>query len=284
MKTGKKIFLPLLIGLVQLVWLPVGQAQIKLSVDTLECPIVGFGVGLVAPSGGNSYAFALDGSKSADGTMATLYDAPYLDFTINSAFKFASNWLITLDGDLWFGLSGDNLTHRKERMGDIFSGEVLLGFGGYDGVVTCYNRALMARIGVGNIQPIIKGNPNSGIMLRLTGGPIWQRTVFAQNLNESPVPQLNERYRRIYDHYRSGIILTEGIGLWFMSNYLNLINFSVELQVSQCLTWPVRAYTLDNYLGLNGKDEHTYLDFLFGLKFTWMFPLKGKTSYDYYLF
>jgi hypothetical protein len=37
-------------------------------------------------------------------------------------------------------------------------------------------------------------------------------------------------------------------------------------------------------MGLNGKDNNRYLDFMVGLKLTWMFPLTGKTSYDYYYY
>ena len=35
---------------------------------------------------------------------------------------------------------------------------------------------------------------------------------------------------------------------------------------------------------LNGKDNSRYIDHLVGLKLTWMFPITGRTSYDYYYY
>lgn len=285
MKIVKKIFSGVFLAAFLAAFLPSSEAQIKLKQDTLDCPAIGFGVGLVAPFGGLSTATAVDGSQSTAGTMADLYAAPYLDFCINAAWKFQSNWLVTLDGDIWFGANNDNLTYRKERMGDILTSEdIVISYGGSDGVVTCYNRAIAVRAGGGKIFPVIPGNPNSGITARLNAGWFMQRTVFSQNLNENPVPQLSGRYRKLYDHYRNGLILSEGVGFWFMSNNLNLVNFSIEFQVSQCLSWSSRKYMLDNRMGLNGKDGNTYFDMLYGVKFTWMFPLRGKSAYDYYFY
>ena len=65
-----------------------------------------------------------------------------------------------------------------------------------------------------------------------------------------------------------------------MSNYLTYVNLRVSLEISQCLTWSSRPYLIDNLTHLNGKDHNRYLDLLYGL--TWMFPLTGKTTYDYY--
>ena len=45
-----------------------------------------------------------------------------------------------------------------------------------------------------------------------------------------------------------------------------------------------RDYTIDYYLGLQGKDNNRYFDLLYSIKFCWMFPLNGKTTHDYYFY
>ena len=46
----------------------------------------------------------------------------------------------------------------------------------------------------------------------------------------------------------------------------------------------MRPYQLDNQIGLNGKDSSRYFDLLYGIRLSWMFPLMGKTTYDYYYY
>lgn len=255
------------------------QAQEKHGVDTLECHIIGFSAGALMPMGGSN-SLGLTG-----GNMKDLYDGPYLNFGLECDYKYQNGWMMTLDGDLWFGYNSDNLTQRVERMGDIFSPDGhLMSWGGYDGVVTLYNRGLAARIGVAKIFTILKRNPNSGPYLKLSGGWMMQKTVNSQDMNESLVPQLDGAYARLYDHLRNGVILTEAIGFAYMSNASTYVNFKVELNVSQCWSWSSRPYIIDNVMGLNGKDNSRYFDLMVGLKLTWMFPLMGRTSYDYYYY
>ena len=254
------------------------RGQVKLSADTLECHVIGFSAGVLMPGAGS----ASEGSMG--GNMKDLYKGPYLDFNISCDYKYKSNWLVTLDADLWFGYNSDNLRCREERMSIYSSSGILYSWGGYDGVVTAYNRGLSARIGGAKIIPVIKGNPNSGIMLKLSGGWMMQKTVFSQDMNESPVPQINGDYAKLYDHLRHGAMLTEGIGFVFMSNHLTYVNVRVMFEVSQCLSMSTRPYQLDDYMKLNGKDKNLYFDLIYGVRLSWLFPLMGKTTYDYYYY
>ena len=254
-------------------------AQVKLSVDTLECHIIGFTFGALMPGGGNA------SSGMTGGNTADLYKGPFLDFSLGCDYKYKSNWMVTLDGDLWFGYNSDNLENRAQRMGDIYTpGGYLLSWGGYDGEVQAYNRSLAVRVGVAKILPVIKNNPNSGIMFKLSGGWMMQKTVFNQDYTQSPVPQLNGNYAKLYDHLRNGALLTESVGFIFMSNMSTYVNFKVSFDVSQCISWSSRSYQIDNVMGLNGKDSNRYFDLMYGVRLTWMFPLMGKTTYDYYYY
>jgi hypothetical protein len=255
------------------------SAQEKHGIDTLQCHIVGFSFGAVTPLLG-SHSGGMDG-----GNMNELYDGPYLNFDINWAYKWKSNWMVTLDGDLWFGYNSDNLTQRAERMGDIFTPNGhLMSWGGYDGVVTLYNRGFAVRPGVAKIIPLFRKNPDSGILLKLSGGWFMQKTVNTQDMNESEVPQLSEKMMPYYDHLRNGMILTQSVGFIFMSNRSTYVNFKITFDLSECLSWSSRPYTIDNVMGLNGKDENTYFDLMAGIKIGWMFPFTGKTAYDYYYY
>ncbi|MBR6844288.1 MAG: hypothetical protein IKM79_04215 [Bacteroidales bacterium] len=255
------------------------MAQEKEKADTLECHIIGFSTGLLIPGSGS----ASEGTLGSN--MKDLYAAPYLDFSIECDYKYKSGWMMTLDGDLWFGLNSNNLQQREVRLGSVYTslGQALA-FNGTDGNVAAHNRSLAARLGVAKIIPVIPENPNSGIMLKFSGGWLMQKTVFTQDMNESAVPQLRGRYAKLYDHLRNGAVLTQSVGFCYMSNYLTYINFKVELSVSESLMWSSRPYVIDNVAGLNGKDNNRYFDMFYGLKLTWLFPLMGKTTYDYYYY
>lgn len=254
-------------------------AQVKLSVDTLECHVISFGVGALMPGFGSA------SSGIEGGNMADLYKGPYLNFELSCDYKYKSGWMVTLDADMVFGSNSDNLQQRRERLGDICAPNgYMLDWGGTDGQVMSYNRSLSTRIGIARILPVIKGNPNSGIFLKLSGGWFMQKTVFNQEYYNNPVPQISKDYARMYDHLRNGAILTESVGFLFMSNLSTYVNFRISFDISQCVSWSSRPYQLDNVMGLNGKDNNTYFDLLYGVRLSWMFPLMGKTTYDYYYY
>lgn len=257
-------------------------AQNATKLDTLECHIVGFNFGLKVPSSALSFATAPDGTRTQNATMAALYDAPFLDYGINALYKYKSNWLVTLDANLWMG--EDNLSHRIDRMQDVFSRDsIVIGGGGYDAKVTCYNRGFSVMGGIGKIFPINPAkNPNSGILARVNGGYMRQQTIFM--INDAEAPQVDGDYGLLYDHQRHGLLLGESIGFWYMSNHANLLNLYVELGVQQCWSRSTRDYVIDDYIGLRGPDQNRYFDLIYTLKLCWMFPLKGKQAHDYYYY
>ncbi len=249
--------------------------------DTLECHIIGFSAGIVAPSNALSFETHPDGTHSKNATMSSLYKSPYLDFGINANYKYKSNWIVNLDGNMWFG--NDNLKERINRMGDVFTRDsIVVGTGGTDATVTCYNRGISSKGGIGKIFPMSPKNPNSGIMARISGGMMFQQTIFMLNMENAP--QLDGDYANLYDHQRLGWMLSEGIGYWFMSNRESMANFYVGFEISQCWSRSTRDYMIDYHLGLCGKDNNRYFDLMYSLKICWMFPLTGKSSQDYYFY
>lgn len=250
------------------------RAQIKLTQDTLACPIIGFSFGTQFASG----------RFSTEGGMHSLYKSPYLNFGLDGTYKTKSGWLAGIDGSLVFG--NDNLRNRQERMGDVYSHDntaIVIGTNGTDATVSCYNRALTLRAGFGKIFFVDPAhNPNSGIVARLYGGLLQQKTIFTKT--DVNAPQLEGDYTRLYDHKRRGFTLTQSIGYWYMSNNANLVNLYAAFEITECWNHSVRDYVIDNYMGLHGPDTKSYLDLLYTIKVCWMFPLKGKTAYDYYFY
>lgn len=269
MKTRKAFALFLLLA----ASLSSAQAQLKIGQDTLATPIIGFNFGTLFPSD----------NLSTENGMHDLYKSPFLNFGIEGFYKFKSNWLVSIEGDLIIG--SDNLRDKTVRMPSVYSHDyspIVIGTNGTDANATCYNRALALRIGGGHIFRINSNNPNSGIVGRLSGGIIQQKTIFM--LNDVNAPQLQDDYTRLYDHKRRGVTLTESLGYWFMSNHSNLINLYVAFEITQCWNHSVRGYVIDDIMSLRGPDNTKYFDLIYGIKLCWMFPLKGKTAYDYYFY
>ena len=230
----------------------ISNAQIKLTQDTLATPIIGFDFGTIIAS---------ERLSTPNGTH-DLYTSPHLSFGLETGYKFKSNWIVSVDGALTI--------------------PIVIGTNGTDANASCYNRALSLRIGGGKIFTLDKNNPNSGIALRLFGGLTQQKTIFF--LNDVNAPQLQGDYGRLYDHKRRGFTLTESLGYWFMSNNYNFFNFYVAFEVTQFWNHSVRDYVIDEVMNLHGPDNTKYFDMLYTIKICWMFPLKGKTAYDYYFF
>lgn len=279
--SGKIIHTLLLAGVLALVHAPSAQGQNSAKLDTFSCPIVGFSVAGIMPSAAASTASGFDGTGIVP-TMTDLYKSPYLDFGLHFIYKTPGNWVFSLDGNIWFG--GDNLKYRTDRMGSVFSRDsIVVGTNGTDANVTCYNRHIAFTAGVGKIITLAPDrNPNSGLLLKVAGGYQRGQTIFF--LNDVNAPQLDGDYALLYDHQRHGFMLTEAVGYWFMSNYANLINFSLTFEVSQLWSHSTRDYVVDYRAGLAGKDNSHYFDLLYSLRFTWMFPLKGKTVREYYYY
>lgn len=255
------------------------QAQEINHVDPIACPIIGFNFGVMSPIANLSHATLTDGTQSPMGTMADMYKPPYLNFGLDFMYKFKNNLMLTFDGNIFFG--NDNLDYRVDRMSDIYTRDSLIpGTNGTDALVTCYNRGMSLKIGVGNIFKLGDKNPNSGILCKLSAGWMMNKTVFM--INEVNAPQIDKPYAKLYDHSRMGFMTTESLGYMFMSNHKTLVNIYVAFELSQCWNHSIRDYVIDDYMGLRGPDNNKYFDMLYTLKVCWMFPLTGKPAYDFY--
>lgn len=283
MNIREKLFRRLLATMLLIVTVNHGAtAQVDLKVDSLACPIIGFNAGVVFPSTQFSFETTPEGLTGKNATMSSLYKGPWTDFGIDAIYKFKNNWLLSVEGDIWFG--NNNLQHRFERMGSLFSRDsIIIGGNGTNANVTCYNRGISVQGGMGRIFALWpKRNPNTGLLARISAGYMRQQTIFM--IYDEKAPQISDDYSLLYDHQRHGFLLTEGIGFWLMSSRSDLANVYISFEVSQCWSWSTRQYQIDDFLGLRGKDNNRYFDLIYGIKLCWMFPLRGKTVHDYYFY
>ena len=282
MNISEKIFFGAVLMLAAIWGVEPAKAQVDMTADTLECHIIGFNAGPVFPSTRFSHESLPDGSVSRNATMASLYAGPWLGFGLDVIYKYRSGWLVTAEGDVWFG--GNNLKYRMERVGPVYTRDsIVVGTGGTDANVSCHNRGLSVQGGVGKLFPFNPAkNSNSGIFARVSAGYMRQQTIFMAN--DERAPQLTDDYALLYDHQRQGLMLTEGLGVWLMSPRADLANVYVSFEVSQVWSRSTREYVIDYFLGLQGKDNNQYFDLLYSIKLCWMFPLKGKSTHDYYFY
>lgn len=239
--------------------------------DTLQCFVVGFNFGTMLTSGER----IVGGGEKTD-----LVKNPFLNFGVDIMYKFRSNWLLGVEGNLFFG--NDNLKHREERLPMLYSGGAVIGSGGGDAGVEAFNRGLNFIAGAGKIFPLSKNNPNSGIFCMLGAGFTQSQIIYSVQAEEAP--QLDGDYALLYDHQQRGPILMENIGYCFMSNTSTYFNFILSFEMQQYFTHSTRDYVLDHFMGISGKDNNRYFTPIYMLKLVWMFPITGKKTQEYYYF
>lgn len=264
MKKAKHLILPLLVASM----LATATAQ---KTDTLQCFAVGFNFSTMLTSGER----IVDGGAKTD-----LVKNPFLSFGVDFIYKFSSNWMLGLEGDLYFG--NDNLKHREERLPMLYANGAVIGGAGGDAGVEAYNRGLSLIAMVGKIIPVSAKNPNSGIFLSLGGGFTQSQIIYSVQAEEAP--QLDGDYALLYDHQQRGAVIAENIGYWFMSNSRAYFNFSLTFEMQQHFTRSTRDYVIDHYMGISGKDNNRYYTPTYALKLVWMIPFTGKKTQEYYYF
>ena len=239
--------------------------------DTIQCFVVGFNFAPMLTTGER----IMGSDQKTD-----LVKSPFLNFGIDIMYKFRNNWVLGIEGDLYFG--NDNLKHREERLPMLYSDGMVIGSGGGDAGVEAYNRGLSLIGSVGKIIPLTKKNLNSGLFFSLGAGFTQNQVVFSSQAQKAP--QLDGDYAYLYDHQQRGPILVENVGYWYMSNNKTYLNFILSFEMQQHFTHSTRDYVIDYYMDMMGKDNNRYYTPIYMLKLTWMFPLTGKSTQEFYYY
>lgn len=196
--------------------------------------------------------------------------------TIGSSFvyKHKTNILFDLNCHYLFGSS------LKEEASTILDGikdsdgHIINEHGEFAKIVLS-ERGLFAGARLGYVIPVLKGNPNSGIMIS-AGGGLLQHKIRIEN-DGNNAPQILNDYKKGYDKLTNGFCLTEFIGFVYFGKQ-HLVNFYAGFEFYQGFTQSRRSYDFN----LMGPDLQKRRDYLSGFKVGWIIPIYKRAPDPFY--
>ena len=110
-----------------------------------------------------------------------------------------------------------------------------------------------------------------------SGGLLQYKTLIHQDGED--VPLLNGEFKKGFDHLSNGFAISQFIGYFHLADN-EPINFYAGFEFHQAWTKNRRDYNLD----IKGPDDTLRRDFLFGIRFGWVFPINKRTSNVHYYY
>ena len=189
-------------------------------------------------------------------------------------YKFSNNWLIGVESDFLFA---DNIKEEGILAGISTDDGHIIGESGEFATVYLYERGFHILAKVGKVFPVFGPNKNSGILVYAGAGFLQHKIKI--DVDKEDVPELSKEYKKGYDRLSNGPAITEGVS-YLHCGSKRLINFSLGIECTQAFTQNRRDYNFDQMK----KDTTKRLDLLFGVRFTWFFPLykSAANAYFYY--
>ena len=188
--------------------------------------------------------------------------------------KLASGWMLAADFTFFSGndFKADSVFDAvRDEYGDFINTFAEIGEAAF------YERGFYTGLRAGKLFPIIGPNPNSGIVVLLSGGLLQYKTLIHQDGRE--VPYILEDYSKGYDRLTNGFGLSQFIGYLHLDSH-EPINFYVGFEFHQAWTKNRRDWNFDSM----EKDLNLYNDYLFGIRFGWIFPINKNTVDTYYYY
>jgi hypothetical protein len=197
--------------------------------------------------------------------------------TIGGGFfvKGKKNFLFSADFNYMFG---GTVKNEEEILSMVLtkSGHIIDGNGTY-ALYTVNERGFTLNARFGKIFSALGFNPNSGLMLM---GGVGYLQYFTKIDNQfHTAPQISGDYAKGYDHLKGGVVLSEFIGYFFMSNS-RILNFYAGFELMQGFTKSKRDYLFD----MMGPDNNSYQDFFYGIRVGWMIPVFKRVPREYYYY
>ena len=188
--------------------------------------------------------------------------------------KTASQWMLSAEFNYFSGnnFKQDSIFDEvRDEYGDFINiyGEI--------GEAVFYERGFYAGLRAGRLFPIIGPNPNSGLVLLLSGGILQYKTLIHQDGKD--IPYIIDDYAKGYDMLSNGFGMSQFIGYLHLDSH-EPINFYVGLEFHQAWTKNRRDW---NFYSM-GKDNTLYRDYLFGIRFGWIFPVNKNTDDTFYYY
>ena len=196
------------------------------------------------------------------------------DISSTIMYKTSNNWMINLEGGFLFGptVKENNIFNSIDgNNGDLINpvGEIP--------TIRLFERGAHLDISVGKYFSLKNKKHESGLVLSLGSGYMYHK-IFIETIT-SELPQLNEELLKGYDRLSGGILLKQFFGYYFFSNRTN-IRFFIGLEAIQGFTKNLRGYNYNTQTYVDTKRK----DYLFGLKYGLIIPLKKRNTGKYYYY
>ena len=217
---------------------------------------------------GASFQYQVPGGDMADRFGNNYNAGAFLNY------KFASNWMITLDGNFLFA---DQV--KENGILDSISTDkgFIIGESGEYATVYLFERGFQFTLKAGKLFPVFGPNKNSGFLLT-AGAGLLQHKIRIE-VDKDDVAELSKDYKKGYDRLTNGLAITENLSYMYCGNK-RLLNFMLGFECTQAFTQSRRDYNFDQMK----QDTKKRLDLLYGVKLCWFFPLyrHAATSFYYY--
>jgi hypothetical protein len=204
-----------------------------------------------------------------------------LSHTVGLSYSFLlkKRWMITTEGSFLFG---QNVKNKVSIFSGIASdittsnGYIISQSGVYSNLAIT-ERGYVLSLKTGKLLPVLKNNPNCGLLLQIGAG-IMQHKIRI-DVSQNDAPQLRNDYKKGYDKMCNGPALVEYFGYQHLDNNKR-VNFTGGIELIQAWTQSRRAY----YFAEGKKPDENRMDVLIGLKLGWIIPIYRKTGNEYYYY
>ena len=196
------------------------------------------------------------------------------DISSTIIYKTSNNWMINFEGGFLFG------PHVKEN--NIFdaidgnNGDLISPVGEIP-TIRLFERGGHLDISLGKYFSLKNKKHESGLVLSLGTGYMYHK-IFIETIT-TELPQLDTELLKGYDRLSGGILLKEFFGYYFFSN-TNNIRFFIGIEAIQGFTKDLRGYNYTSQIYVDTKRK----DYLFGLKYGLIIPLKKRNTGKYYYY
>lgn len=232
------------------------KAQKNIKDRSENLPLISFNYGFYAPGGDLVKRF---GNNSSIGAAFH--------------YKTRSNFLIGAEGNFLFGRQVKEnliLDGIASDSGEVFDKDSQVA------TILFFERGYTLTANVGKIFPVFGPNPNCGILFKLGTG-FMQHKIRIEHQNNR-IPQLDGDYYKGYDRLTNGIVFTQFLGYFYMSNS-KLANFYAGFESMEAMTKNRREFNFDTKM----KDDAKRLDLLYGLKVGISISIYKRSGDQYYI-
>jgi hypothetical protein len=198
--------------------------------------------------------------------------------TIGPGFmvKTKSNWLFGAEYNFLFGNNVKNGLSILDGMmtsdGNVISGD------GTPSLVALFERGYIVGAKFGKLIPVSKKDKNSGVFFTAGLGYISHKIRI--DVENQSAPQLKGDYKRGYDRFSGGLMLSQSIGFMYFGKR-SLLNFTLSVEAFEGFVKPYRDYYFDL---MAPPPEGRQFDFLIGPKIAWMIPLRQRGVKEFYYY